>query len=55
MKSEKTCSTCRWSVPSDWYRAAESCHNRESPNWAQFTIQEDTCEVWEGKEEHHAE
>lgn len=47
MEPEKTCCTCRWHEGYTWV-----CFNGDSPNCADFTDPEDTCECWEaGTEE----
>ena len=45
MADTKTCATCRWwaSDPYVWV-----CCNGDSPNRADFTGPEDSCEAWEG-------
>lgn len=48
MNIEQTCATCRWYEAYDDVTGA--CTNNKSPNWVDFTIPEDTCKAWEGKD-----
>lgn len=46
MEPERTCCTCRWHEGHTWV-----CFNGNSPNRADFTDPEDTCECWEARTE----
>lgn len=44
MEYEKCCGSCRWHDDFTW-----ACFNGDSPNCADFTDPEDSCECWEPK------
>lgn len=46
MEPERTCCTCRWHEGYTWI-----CFNGESPNCADMTDPEATCECWEARTE----
>lgn len=46
MENEKCCGSCRWH---EYFTGA--CFNGDSPNCADFTDPEDSCECWEQKSE----
>ena len=49
MEPERTCCTCRWHEGYTWV-----CFNGNSPNRADFTDPEDTCECWEVRTEENS-
>ena len=49
MEYERTCCTCRWHEGYTWI-----CFNGESPNCANMTDPEDTCECWEVRTEENS-
>lgn len=49
MEPERTCCTCHWHEGYTWV-----CFNGNSPNRADFTDPEDTCECWKVRTEENS-
>lgn len=49
MEPERACCTCCWHEGYTWV-----CFNGNSPNRADFTDPEDTCEYWEVRTEENS-